>query len=356
MTTAQIERTHGSGKSCHQHPSEIEELTDNIDYLTFDSELIDAARSLRYESPAGWLEFLAEHPELAAEAAKPKLSKDAKGAGSSKGLEPYRCWDRDDRGRWNRKKTDAWPEGMDPEAYTVSQKQAANQNQLEVCRVCGEKLHLPTDADGRVHRDVGAQPEYCSQRCRDDVKNARARAGRAEVSPRRKPERRLPDLSMITVAGVGDMDTAPDEWNRMQPRRHPEMFRPVRVPSESVPCLHVNARSRQIATEEVREIFAEEMQPYVPECEGYRLPVHQLVADLRRRPAERDETVAKVDRIARRYGTGGTPKPPAPTPGWDQVASFWRYFPPRQRVQYAVISEDNNTWHISHCISVQLKV
>ncbi|MBM4557988.1 hypothetical protein GS466_23675 [Rhodococcus hoagii] len=317
---------------------------------TFDRELIDAASDLRYGNPAGWQQFLAEHPELAAEAEKSKVTKDSKGTGNSKGLAPYRCWEHLDRGRWERKNVDTWPEGLDPSACAVSQKAATNQNQLEVCRSCGNPLEVPTDPDGVVHRNAGAQPEYCSERCRKDVKNARDRARRAEESPRRKPPRRLPDLSTITVAGIGDMSIAPAEWNRLQPRRDPEMFKPVPAPGERLPYLHHNARSRRITSLEAREASVEPARPYSPEREGYPLPIHQSIIDLRRRPARRNP-LSSAGRIARRYGTGGTPRPPALTPGWDRVASRWKFFPRSRCSEYVLIRGERTTWRVSHCIS-----
>lgn len=316
---------------------------------TYDRELIAAARALRYENPAGWAQFLEEHPELAA--ATETVSRDAKGTGSPRGYEPYRCWQKSDRGRWVRTNGTS-PENARPNrpidyerlrtdgtmslvqlheetngGYSVGPSVIANQNQLEVCRVCQKPLDLQTDDDGIVHRAVGNQPEYCSQRCRKLVKNARERAKRAEESPRRKPPRQLPDLAKITVAGIGDMETSPSEWNRMQPRR-PELFRPVPAPLNAVAP-----------------------RPYSAEREDYKLHLHRSIVGLRRRPADRC-TPSRPDAIARRWGTGGAPRPPELAAGWDRVVTRWRFVPRSKPTEHALSRETECVWRISHHYAV----
>ena len=48
---------------------------------------------------------------------------------------------------------------------------------VEVCR-CGAPLPLPRNEDGQVVRTTGGQPRYCSERCRKDASNYRARIQR----------------------------------------------------------------------------------------------------------------------------------------------------------------------------------
>jgi hypothetical protein len=152
---------------------------------------------------------------------------------------PHRTWTEHDRGRYSRSSTaidDPFEvfgfterDGSKGKARGYQIESGVNQNQLEVCRLCGKDLELPEG-----EREKGNPPEFCSDRCKKDVKNARARAKRTVARPPKI--QRLPDLTTIHVAGVGDMRVDPSEWNRMQPRRDPKAFQP-RAERRTMPWL-----------------------------------------------------------------------------------------------------------------------
>lgn len=236
-----------------------------------DKDLLAAARDLKFQDPKRFAELATQYPELAAEATKPRITKDGAGTGSPKGYEPYRTWSLGpDRGRWFRtsgSSSDIDSGGDDSEhlgawasapaelherslldlhlstdgGYTVT-KSGTRSNQLEVCRLCGNPLKLSRDAEGYAYRDRGKQPEYCGPDCRKAVKEARARAKRAANRPR--------------TGG------------------------------------------------------------------------------------------SKADRIARRYGTGGTPPAPVLTPGWDRVVTFWRFPKRNPAPAYRLTSTADHVWRI----------
>ncbi|TXH20038.1 MAG: hypothetical protein E6R00_00875 [Gammaproteobacteria bacterium] len=344
-----------------------------------DKDLLAAAQDLRDEDPKRFAELAVQYPELAAEAAKPRPLRYARGTGNSKGCEPYRCWDKNDRGRWNRTSgaasddaTDAVIGGDDSEyqGAWASAPGAASEDpdldigagdasedpdldigasagslldlevatsggwviatdatdhpikwssQLEVCRVCGEPLKLSRDAEGYAHRDRGQQPKYCGSDCRKAVKEARARAKRAADKP--APPEAPFSLDGVYVAGVGKVDVEPAVWNRQQPRSDPRAYEPVVPKVERLPWLHHNARSRTRKAE---------CQEVVEDVDRYRLDPHRLVQSEQSAGLPRP-TVSKPDRIARRYGTGGTPPAPVLTPGWDRVVISWRDIPPSEQ-------------------------
>ena len=67
----------------------------------------------------------------------------------------------------------------------------------------------------------------------------------------------------------------------------------------------------------------------------------ESLADRHRRPTT-------SDRIARRYGTGGTPKPPELTQGWDRVETRWQV--PKCRFPVSSVrlkQESDNEWCIA---------
>lgn len=139
---------------------------------------------------------------------RPSVMSDAAGTGSPSYCRPYHCWDHGDRGRFVRS-TGNGPDRMTWKEDHVEHKvrgralvnlhaetdggwqledaDASRDNILEVCRHCGVRLPLPRDEHGEVIRKRGGQNEYCSPSCRKEVKNARARAKRAEAGRRKSP-------------------------------------------------------------------------------------------------------------------------------------------------------------------------
>lgn len=258
----------------------------------FDRELLSAARDLKYENRAAWQRFLSDHPELAAEAGKPKLSEEAYTVGSPEGYEPYQCWRYADRGRHRRGKgagsgdtdtddfdhlqtaatvsqqmfaTAEGPAGslldlhiaVGADGYSITPTLIAPQHQLEVCRLCGKPLDLPRDDDGLVDRDSGGQPAYCvGTKCKQTVKNARERAKYTIDNPN-------------------------------------------------------PARKRKRST---------------------------------------DWETSRADRIARRFGTGGTPGAPQTAriyvEGWDRVTTFWR-FPTTRTACLGVTQGEDGAWRVT---------
>jgi hypothetical protein len=339
------------------------------DLLKVARDVYKARRDYKHGGARRWRELQAQHPELAAEASKPKPSKFT---GNSKGYEPYNCWGRDsDRGRWHRtrgaqpddaRSSDDWessdysterPEPRDNRladrnddplptggslldlhvstngGYLVPRwAKVSNPNQLEVCRVCGSELKLSRDAEGFAYRDTGNQPQYCSDRCKNDVHNARKRAKR-RGSPSvyygwhggsvpdgyARPDG--PDLSTVSIAGIGELGIDPAAWNRVTPRRDADAYG----------RLYPNGRR-----------------------EGHALPALGAVEKMRRRPVPVDRTT-RQDRIARRYGTGGTPKPPELAPDWDRVTSSYRYVPRSAVDEYSLDQLKAKVWRISRCIT-----
>lgn len=292
-----------------------------------DKDLLKAARRLRRKDPKRFAVLAEQYPELAAEAAKPRPSRDAAGTGSSKGYEPYRCWENADRSRWKRNagaSSDIDSSEDDSElldlhlstdgGYIVPKRTGPRSNQLEVCRLCGTELKLPRDAEGYVDRDRGKQPEYCGSECRRAVKEARARAKRAAAKP--APAEAPFSLDGVYVAGVGKVDFEPEVWNRLQPRTNPRVFEPVVKKVDQLPWLHHNARSRTPQ--------GQGQQMHDPD--NYQLVPHRLI-EAGRAQGRPTPVVSRPDRIARRYGTGGTPKAPELTPGWDRVVTSWRFIP-----------------------------
>lgn len=283
---------------------------------------------------------------------------DAEGTGSPDWCSPYRCWHHWDRGRFKR----ASGSGPDQMAHNDShdyqrvrgrnlttlhvetgggyrtENDTSRDNQLEVCRLCGAPLNLPRDKYGNVARGKGEQPEFCSKRCRMDVKNARARQKRAAKSPRRKGQRRLPDLSTVSIAGIGDLAISAEAWNRLQPRNNPDAYGHAFEPSTQ-PRPWFNPP--KVATSKYE----------------YKLPVHRLIAHLRHRPCQSADMWIRVglrsavltpERIARRYGTGGTPAPPELAPGWDCVTTWWRFIPRQQQSVTKLARMSESVWYISH--------
>lgn len=309
----------------------------------YDKYLVQAARELYRTNRKDWHRFVEDHPELA-DLAKRSNVKDAaipkntKIPGSPDGYAPYECWSHDvDRGRWYRT-GGTQPEGKHSEdddadardlgsqlpmgefadapdrpdwvggsllglhlatngGYHISRfDKASRPAQLEVCRLCGTKLNLPTDDEGNIDRDRGGQLQYCSDRCRRDVENARDRAGRrVNKSPtkgqRREALKRKSDIDIVRIAGLGEISLPPAEWNRLTPRRN----EPVR---ESTPW----TRPR----------------PNGP-------AVNAVCATRGKRPESPPRTPREsADVVARRwhaYGAGGrtTPTPRIWVDGWDEV-------------------------------------
>jgi hypothetical protein len=349
-----------------------------VTVTTLEPDLLEAIRDLRYEDNAGWRRFLAEHPELAEVAkSKPKVSRDARSIGNSKGYEPYRCWSRDaDRGRWYRTRGASPDESTDDAAamlsagtdpldgstdsdpyrdindqlpqgvfggsllelhmatnggYIVEGKIGSDPRQLEVCRLCGAELKLSRDCEGRVTRDIGGQPEYCGRDCRRKVRNARERAKRAASSMRQYgcygtngQCGDVLDTSAIRVAGMREIGVRPEAWNRLQPRNDPSKFPPVALPGGA---------------------------------EDYRFPVHRFITASRRRPclaAARPIQIRhyRPDRIARRYGTGGRPTAPTLPDGWDRISTWWRFVPKPAEAGWCVTRINPSGWRISKQRSV----
>jgi len=69
-------------------------------------------------------------------------------------------------------------------AYRVG-KESTDPNQPEVCRECEAPLALLRDDQGFVIRGKKGQTQYCSDRCRKDRKNLKARNRRARASGKR---------------------------------------------------------------------------------------------------------------------------------------------------------------------------
>lgn len=309
------------------------------------ADVVKAARDLRYTAPRMFAQLVAEHPELAAEASKHKPSLDARGVGSASGYEPYRCWDKSDRGRYHRMRSgDDDPDEVEGSlidlhqetdgGYTISEA-VSRPNQLEVCRLCGSELKLSRDGDGLPTRDRGRQPEYCSAACRREVKEARARAKR-----RKPPKPDTPSLDVVEVAGAGDLGISPEEWNRLNPRNNPEVWREVcPKPAERLPYLHRNARS-------ARPQQGSRVSVPAPE---YQMPAHRLVQERRRSSRPKPPSAGRADRIARRFGTGGTPRGPQLTPGWDAVTTAWRFPQGRSLAGSGVelVRLDEQAWSIA---------
>lgn len=319
----------------------------------YDKYLVQAARELYRTNRKDWRRFCDEHPELATLQARVSglrsrdsmIGKDNRihttnevVPGSPEGYEPYKCWSHDvDKHRWYRNRgtepeghrsedDDADARDLDSQlpmgefadapdrpgwvggsllglhlatngGYHVSRfDKASRPAQLEVCRLCGTKLDLPTDDEGNIDRDRGGQLQYCSDRCRRDVENARDRAGRrANKSPtkrqRREALKRKSDIDIVRIAGLGEISLSPAEWNRLTPRRN----EPVR-----------------------------EWTPWTrPRPNGPA--VNAVCATRGKRPESPPRTLREsADVVARRwhaYGAGGRT---APTPriwvdGWDEV-------------------------------------
>lgn len=342
--------------------------------------LLEAIRDLRYENKAGWRRFLAEHPELAEVGnSESSVSRDARGIGNSKGYEPYRCWSRDaDRGRWYRTRGASTDESTDDAAamlsagdepldgstdsdpyrdinnqlpqgvfggsllelhmatnggYIVEGKIGSDPRQLEVCRLCGTELKLSRDGEGWVTRDIGGQPEYCSKDCRRKVRNARERAKRAASRMHQygcygtNGQQRVDghDIATIRVAGMREIGVRPEAWNRLHPRNDPHTFPPVARPGGA---------------------------------ESYVIQVHRFITASRRRPCLAAAKPVRIrhyrpDRVARRYGTGGTPGAPTLAPEWDRISIWWRFVPkvfvPKVReTGYRVTWANSSEWRISN--------
>lgn len=226
---------------------------------------------------------------------------DARGIGSPKKYQPYRCWSNDDRCRQHRIR----PEDLDDPDRIGAEAEAmfnlgfgietgwTRDNMLEVCRVCGTPLEIPEV------RNRGQQPEYCSSRCKLDVYNARRRAARRVG----RPEPAEFDLNGVYIRGVGKLGCTVAEWVKFSP--------------------------------EVREAIERGSQ-----C---RPREGRSLADRHRGiPRSQRET---ADVLTRRYGTGG----PAPVPelphDWDRVIVSWRY--PGRTLSGSLKPMDANAWAIS---------
>jgi hypothetical protein len=147
---------------------------------------------------------------------------------------PYESWHDHDRGRWLRGRGS----GPDQTTYDDSHVEhgvsgirlldihvetdggwhtengASRENQLEVCRVCGNPLEqLTRDDDGNVFRGRGGQPEYCPTSCRRAVEYARRKAKRSAA--RSRPQPKTFDLGGVYLAGVGKLETPVAEWNAL---------------------------------------------------------------------------------------------------------------------------------------------
>ncbi|MET9213631.1 MULTISPECIES: hypothetical protein [unclassified Nocardia] len=234
---------------------------------------------------------------------------DAKGIGSPKKYQPYRCWDGADRERHYHSPNIDGPgddEVLDPDMFADGyslRKPPTRSNQLEQCRCCGAPLFQIRTDTGEIVRSRGQQPEYCSERCKLDVKNARRRAGR-----RQPTSGMVTDLNVIQIAGHGELAVSPTEWNRSIPRR---MGRP---------------------------------QP-----DGLndfdKLAVLGAVSKIRNRP--RPKPLGNpADRVAkfRGFGTGGCVSPSLPD-DWDQVTTWFRVVPRPARGSLKQTSD--NVWSIS---------
>lgn len=285
------------------------------------------------------------------------VMRDAESTGA-KWMKPYGCWRHTDRGRWARATgagadQTTWPDSHSEHQvrggdlrklheetggnYTI-EGDGVRDNQLEVCRLCGTQLDFERDDEGKVIRKPGEQPEYCSKQCKLDVYAARRRAQRRIDRP--KPEPKPFDLAGVYVAGIGKLDVAVDEWNRLQARSRPEAYRLAFKPAPWP-----------------RPWFNPPKVVGGGKC-WYTLPVHRMVVCLRGRPCRaadrwikagpRTQSGLPADRIARRYGTGGTPKPPEQSADCDRVSHSWRY-PARRSTPTTVELKqtDDRVWRIA---------
>ncbi len=233
---------------------------------------------------------------------------DAKGIGSPKKYQPYRCWEGSDGERRYRSPDvdghgdDELDPDMFADGYSI-RKPPVRANQLERCRLCGTPLFQILADTGEVVRSRGQQPEYCSERCKLDVRNARRRAGR------RKPTSGMvTDLSVIQIAGYGALGIPPAEWNSSIPRRL--------------------GRAQPDGLNEFD-----------------KLAVLGAVDRLRRRPRPMPK-YRPGDRIAkfRGLGTGGCVPPSLPK-DWGRVTTWFRVIP--QPARGALRQSDDNVWAIS---------
>ncbi|WP_124394638.1 hypothetical protein [Rhodococcus wratislaviensis] len=250
---------------------------------------------------------------------------DARGIGSPKKYRPYQCWSHQDRHRQFRNLPPDEDDDIDDDMFAVGfviESGFSRDNLLEVCRLCRKPLNLPE------HRGKGEQPAYCSDRCKQDVHNARRRAKRRANRPR--PEPKMFDLDGVYIAGVGKLDYSPEEWNRLQPRSDPSLW-------GERPRGGWSPAGGPLRRGDGRE-------GYEAEAEEYSLPVHRSIM-LMRHNRIRGSVETAADRIARRYGTGGSPMPPELPHDWDRVTIWWRY--PGRGINGALKQVDDNVWFIS---------
>lgn len=258
---------------------------------------------------------------------RPSVHTDAKSS-TPDYLRPYGCWDHSDRGRWLKSNGQGpdqttWEDShvehdvrgrnllelhVETDGGYQIENSASRDNQLEVCRSCATPLDLPRDEYGKVIRSRGGQSDYCSDRCKLDVYNARRRAARKVATHRPSF-----DLSTISVAGNDNTALDPGEWNRRQPRSNPASFGEV----YSKPAL--------------RPWFNPPKEPKTPALHRHTLHRSIWASRHRRKPGSsssaeryRGDRLGGPDRVARRYGTGGSPTPPTLPADWDRVTVSWR--------------------------------
>ncbi len=100
----------------------------------------------------------------------------------------------------------------------------AARDQIEYCRWCGKDLELPRDEYGYVIREFVTQRQYCAApaRCQQNHWNHVRRHRRAKGKKLAMTFR----LDTITLAGIGEYGSPPTYFNRLNPRRDPDKFRP----------------------------------------------------------------------------------------------------------------------------------
>lgn len=228
-------------------------------------------------------------------------------------VSPYNTWKPVDRGRWWRNKGTAEIQNPDREMPKPGKParvaplvelqmetggafgfdESTNPNQLWVCRICGADLK-----DG--------QRAYCSTGCANVMEAARARAARAEPWVTRTTghgDGSMGGFSLdgITIAGLGVIGVEPAVWNALD---------------RSVPVYEAGKPQPWFVPSRVRELTAAEIAAgwSGPASDaravfGFLLTPDMLNGFLWRQNSGEDTRTPDewADRLARRYGTGGSP-------------------------------------------------
>lgn len=181
---------------------------------------------------------------------------------------------------------------------------SANASRLAVCRICRQELPKGKRA-------------YCSKQCENVMEAARARAARSAPWTTRTTghgDQQMHGFSLdsITVAGIGKLEVSPEVWNRLN-KADPVLARPEPQP------WFVPNRTKHLTAAEVAQVW-NGSRAALRLVYGNLLITQDMLDTFQRENREDTRTPDEwADRLARRYGTGGTPPAPCARFGCQEI-------------------------------------